>query len=139
MSLPYPWQRLAGLTQITVVTHGGGPMGRAIFGVQTVSLRDDLTRAERRCTLMHELLHLDNGPQPWGLRAKEEEQVRRRTARLMLPDVEALAEALAWSDSLVEAAEELGVDVHVLRKRLRHLRPAEIRYVRRRLRGSWGA
>lgn len=134
MSLPYPWQPLPGLMGVTLRSHATGPMGLATYADQSVSLREDLTPAERRCTLMHELLHLSNGPQPWGLRAKEEEQVRRTTARVMLPDLEALAEALAWTGlALEEAADELRVDIHVLRKRLRHLRPAELRYLRRRL------
>jgi len=133
MSLPYPWQRLGGLAPLTLVAHHGGPMGWADHARRTVSLRDDLSGPERRCTLMHELLHLHNGPQPRGLRAKEEEQVRRSTARLMLPDLDALGAALAWSHSLDEAAEELGVDIYVLRKRLRHLSAAELRHLRLRL------
>lgn len=133
MPLPYPWQQLRDLTQVTVVTHPSGAMGLCDHAAQTVSLRGDLTPEERRCTLLHELLHLRNGPQPYGLRAKEEEQVRRSTARVMLANLDALAEALAWAQSPAEAAAELGVDIHVLRKRLRHLNPAERRYLSHRL------
>ena len=51
----------------------------------------------------------------------------------MLPDIRAVAEAMAWAHTPMEAAEELGVDLYVLRKRLRHLHPSERGYLERRL------
>lgn len=108
-------------------------MGFTHHGDQAISLRDDLTWAERRCTVQHELLHIERGPQPYGLVGKDEEAVRRETARLMLPDIKAIGEAMVWATSSEEAADELGVDVYVLRKRLRWLHPSELHYLRRRL------
>ncbi|WP_091125510.1 hypothetical protein [Nocardioides terrae] len=131
-----PWRRLQEQPHVRLVSHEGGAMGWADHVRQTVSLRAGMTWAERRCTLLHELLHLDRGPQPPGLRAKDEEAVRRQTARELLPDVRAIGEALAWAPCLSEAAEELGVDVFVLRKRLRHLGTSERSYLSRRLDGS---
>lgn len=138
VSLPHPWRRLRDLAHVTLLWHDGGKMGAVSHAGQTVSLRLDLTWEERRCTLMHELLHLANGPQPYGLRGKEEESVRRATARIMLPDIRAIGEALAWAHTPEEAAEELGVDLYVLRKRIRHLHPSERGYLERRLAdGLW--
>ncbi|NYD39953.1 hypothetical protein [Nocardioides panaciterrulae] len=133
MPLPHPWRQLRELAHVTLQWHEGGKMGQVDHGTQTVSLRLGLTWEERRCTLLHELLHLDNGPQPFGLKAKEEETVRRQTAREMLPDIWQVGEALAWAHTPMEAAEELGVDLYVLRKRLRHLHPSELHYLERRL------
>lgn len=113
--------------------HDGGKMGRALHAAQAISIRNDLHWYSFVCTVLHEVLHLLNGPQPRGLKAKEEEWVRRQTAREMIPDVRILGEALAWAHSQQEVADELGVDLYVLRKRLRTLHPTETHYLRRRL------
>lgn len=129
----HPWRSLRLRERITLAWHESGPMGWSRHSTQTVSLRRDLTYAERRCTLEHELLHLERGPVPVGWVAQDEERVRRETARRMLPDVRAVGEALAWAHTEHEAADELGVDVYVLRYRLRHLHPAERGYLHARL------
>lgn len=113
--------------------HDGGKMGRALHGAQAITVRNGLSWAAFCCTVLHEVLHLLNGPQPRGLRAKEEEWVRRQTAREMIPDVRYLGEVLAWAHTPMEAADELGVDIYVLRKRVRHLHPSERAYLERRL------
>lgn len=129
----HPWRALRRLAHVTLEWHDDGPMGRVRHSTQTLSLRRDLDWAQRRCTVQHELLHLDRGPVPLGWVAQDEERVRRETARRMIPDVRALGEAIAWALDELEAAEELGVDVPVLRYRLRHLHPAERGYLRSRL------
>jgi len=113
--------------------HDGGRMGRALHGIGAITVRNDLSWASFCCTVLHEALHLLNGPQPRGLKAHEEEWVRRQTAREMLPDIRHLGEVLAWASNPMEAADELGVDIYVLRKRIRHLHPAERGYLERRL------
>lgn len=113
--------------------HDGGKMGRALHGAQAITVRNDLTWYSFVCTVLHEVLHLLNGPQPRGLKAKEEQWVRRQTAREMIPDVRELGEVLAWACNPMEAADELGVDVYVLRNRIRHLHPSERGYLERRL------
>lgn len=133
VTTPHPWRRLRDLAHVTLTWHDGGPMGLTHFASATISLRRGLSWAERRCTVAHELLHVERGPVPMTLAGMEEERVRRETARMMLPDVRAMGEALAWAHDEHEAADELGVDVPVLRYRLRHLHPAERGYLAGRL------
>jgi hypothetical protein len=108
-------------------------MGITNFAAQTISIRRGLNWAERRCTVQHELLHLSRGAVPMTLVGREEERVRRETARRMLPDIRKVGDGLAWALSEEEAADELCVDVPVLRYRLQHLHPSERHYLRRRL------
>lgn len=129
----HPWRRLRELAHVTLHWHDGGLMGEADHQEQSITLRRGLTWAQRRCTLMHELVHLERGPALSSTVEQDEERVRRETARRMLPDVRALGEAIAWAYDEHEAADELGVDVPVLRYRLRHLHPAERGYLHHRL------
>lgn len=133
MQQPHPWRWLRNLAHVTLLWHDGGDMGEADFEAQTVSIRRGMTYEERRCTLLHELLHLERGPALTTTVGRDEDAVRRATARLMLPSVRALGEALAWAHNEQEAAEELAVDVGVLRDRLRWLHPSERHYLTRRL------
>lgn len=133
----HPWRRLRALTAWELRWHSpeeDSDPGFTLFDEKAISLRDDLSWEERRCTVMHECLHAERGPALEGvLYEREELRVRRETARLMLPDVRALGEALAWAMSPEECAEELHVDVELLRDRLRWLHPSERWYLRRRL------
>lgn len=133
MDLPRPvTRRLDEVPLVEIRRHDGGKMGRALHGDHAVTIRNDLGWFSFCCTLLHELLHIINGPQPRGLRAKEEEWVRRQTAREMLPDIRVIADVLVWAHTPMEAADELGVDIYVLRKRIRHLHPSERGYLERR-------
>lgn len=125
MTRPQVWRWLRSLPHVTLEFHDGGPRGKVSHSRQVISLRNGMTPAERRDALLHELIHLERGQVTGGMKAKEEEQVRRQTARTALPDISAIAEALAWATCAHEAAEELGVSVPVLSKRLAHLHPAE--------------
>lgn len=133
----HPWRRLRELTDWTLRWHEPGDdrrMGYTKHSTRIISLRSDLTWAERRSTVLHECLHAERGPSNSGvLHEREELRVRRETARLLLDDIKAVGEALAWALSTEEAADELHVDVGVLRDRLRWLHPAERHYLRRRL------
>lgn len=128
-----PWGMLAGMPEVVLKWHDEGPMGLTTFATKTISLRKGMTRNQRRCTILHELLHLERGPTISTLAEREELAVRRETARLMIPSVRMLGEALAWSLSHAEAAYELDVDEGVLHDRLKALHPAEIHYLRQRL------
>jgi hypothetical protein len=108
-------------------------MGVTRHSTKEISLRLDLTWEQRRCTILHECLHAEHGPVLTTHARRHEDAVRRTTARLMLPEVGLIGDALAWALSTEEAAEELCVDVGVLRDRLRWLHPAELHYLRRRL------
>lgn len=133
VSLPHPWRRLRELVHVTLAWHDDGPMGLTTHSTATVSLRRGMTWEERRCTLQHELEHVESGPVPAGLREKDEERVRRLTALRMIPDIRPVGDALAWALSGEEAADELGVDLDVLTYRLRHLHPTERGWLMRRL------
>lgn len=108
-------------------------MGVTRFRDRVISLRSDLTWEERRCTVLHECLHAEHGPVLTTHYARHEQIVRRAAARLLLPDVKPIGEALAWALSAEEAADELHVDVGVLRDRLHWLHPSERHYLARRL------
>lgn len=133
MQLPHPWRRLREAAHITLTWHDDGPMGLATHSTATISLRRGLTWAQRRCTLQHELIHVERGPVPRGLQEKDEEYVRRQTALRMVPDIRRVGDALAWALSAEEAADELGVDIPVLTYRLRHMSPMEKAWLHARL------
>lgn len=129
-----PWRRLRALTHIELLWHDGGPMGETDFEAGTISLRRGMTYEERRCTVLHECLHVERGPVPLGLAEREELQVEKATARALLPSVRRIGDALAWAegDEAIAAA-ELGVDVGVLRTRMKYMtHPAERAYLVRR-------
>lgn len=127
-----PWLRVA------FVDMPKGVWG-ATDGRRTIWLHTQLTQAERRSTLAHELAHHDLGHEGCQPPAQEE-RARARAARLLLPDITGVAEALAWAHSMHEAAEALWVDEDTLAARLQHLTPGERRVVVERMeRGSsWG-
>jgi len=133
----HPWRRLRALAHIELHWHDDGPMGETDHEDGTISIRRGMTQAERRCTVLHELLHVERGTSLEGvLHAREERIVRKLTAREMLPDIDAVGDAMAWAHLDIEAAaDELWVDVGVLRDRLRHLHPAERHRLTRRLDG----
>ncbi|WP_370291526.1 hypothetical protein [Nocardioides sp.] len=133
---PHPWRRLRALVDWTLCSHAPADderMGVTRHAEKEISLRADLTWAERRCTVLHECLHAEHGPVLVAHLDRHEQAVRRDAARLLLPDVRAMGEALAWALSPEEAADELGVDLGVLEDRVRWLHPAERHYLRRRL------
>lgn len=76
-----------------------------------------------RCTLVHELIHLERGHstcQPPDVEA----DVAREAARRLIP-IDELADALAQTRSELEIAEMLWVDVDTLRTRLSFLDDVE--------------
>lgn len=133
---PHPWRRLAALVDWELRWHRPDEDARPGFTrheERAISLRVDLSWAQRRCTVLHECLHAEHGPVLDVLEERHELSVRRETARLMLPSIRVVGEAMAWALCTEEAADELGVDVGVLRDRLRWLHPAERHYLIRRL------
>ncbi|KAA1427875.1 ImmA/IrrE family metallo-endopeptidase [Nocardioides antri] len=131
-----PWRRLRTLRGWELHWHrpeDDPDQGFTLFEEKVISLRTNLSWEERRCTALHECLHAERGPTLVGVLAEREElRVRREVARLLLPTIEDVGEALAWASSLDEAAVELLVDVDVLCDRLRWLDPAERDYLSRR-------
>lgn len=132
----HPWRRLRELTEWTLLWHrpeDDSRMGVTRHSAREISLRDDLTWTERRCTILHECLHAEHGPVLAPYYPRHENAVRAETARLLMPDIRVVGEAMAWALSTEEAAEELSVDADVLRDRLRWLHPSERHYLTRRL------
>lgn len=129
----HPWRRFRRLTQFTLKWHDGGLRGFTDYEAKTISLRRGMTHDERRSTILHECLHVERGPALDTLSAREELRVERVAARLLMPDIRIVGEALAWGRDLAEAAWELSVDEAMLRCRLETLHPAEHHYLRRRL------
>jgi hypothetical protein len=122
-----PWRWVRELPHITVLWSDDLPadvMGYAHFGEQTVVLANGLTQAERRSTCWHEVLHLQRGPVPRHLAAREEREVEHRTARDLIPFA-ALVQAMLWSRDDHEIADELTVDVGLVRARLDGLSAGE--------------
>lgn len=97
-----------------------------------IYLEETCNQAERRCTLTHELVHVERGPVPrhpyFG--PKEERKVEALTAERLIT-LDALIDALVWNRNRVdhELAEELWVDLDVLTTRVRNLTVAERAYI----------
>lgn len=128
MPTPHPWRALRALAHVRLHWRDDMPEGmRGATNGARIWLREGMTQVERRCTLAHELAHLDAGHttcQPDAV----ERRIRNQAARYLLPDPHVIAEALVWARGDVEAAaDELWVTERVLRDRLdvRHLHPAE--------------
>lgn len=99
-------------------------MGHYDFAADCITITSGMTQAERRSSLTHELVHRERGPVPEYLREKEESIVRDITARRLIP-MHALVEALLWSINEYEMADELWVDVGIVRDRFIGLEPDE--------------
>jgi Zn-dependent peptidase ImmA (M78 family) len=99
-----------------------------------------LNQVRRRCTLTHELIHLERGPVPTEpmARIKEERVVSALAARRLIP-VAALIDAYRWcpAGSPAELAEELWVDIPTLRIRMKNLDPFEVAELEHELNGDW--
>lgn len=132
MSLLHPWRRLREAAHVTLNWHHGGPMGWCRHSTQEISLRSDLTQAERRATLHHEMTHLQRGPAVIGYEWTDELSTREIAARELIT-LEALADALVWAYDDQEAADILWVDLHTVQTRLTTLTSAESDELNRRL------
>jgi hypothetical protein len=127
---PYdPWRDLAENWPGVEVVHEpmrGSLLGELRFPV--IALRAGTSAAQQRCTLAHELVHLERGGScggPWS--AREELLVHAEAARRLGP-LTALADAIAeiGGDHDVGAlARLLEVDTETARLRLRLLDAAE--------------
>lgn len=117
MKFPHPWSRLRNAAHIRLRWHHGGPMGWCRHSTQEVSIRKDLTQAERRSTLAHELIHLDRGPAIKGFEEQEEKAVCEEAARWLIP-LDKLVDALVWAFDDEEVADLLWVDLDTVQTRL---------------------
>jgi len=117
-----PWHDLAvNWPDVEVVIE---PMGGRLLGVlryPVIALRAGTSAAQRRCTLTHEIVHLERGVGdcgPWS--GREELQVHREVARRLIPvaDLAAAVRELGGSAVLAELAQALDVDLETARLRL---------------------
>lgn len=139
MSLEHrnPWRRLRSLPGVrVVVTHlECGRWGFYDVDDDTIYIDARLTQAERRCTIAHELVHVERGDEPcltgWH-EAKQERHVDQLAARDLIP-LAPLADALGWAENEWEVADVLWVDVATVRTRIGGLTPVEVDYIERRL------
>ena len=135
-----PYKLAAAAPHMTITTHrlDDGTKGLWFPDHDTIVLDDRLTQAERRCTLMHELVHRarrDDPCLPPHLAEKQERACRERTARLLIR-LDDLIDALLWDQQPRALADALWVDEETLQDRLSTLRPDEQDYIERRL---WAA
>ena len=96
-------------------------------GLDIIWMDKRLDQVERRCTLAHELIHIERqhiGCQP----AAVEEGVRAEAARRLI-STEDLANALRWSTAPLEVADELWVTPEVLEDRLLFLSPSDAAFL----------
>lgn len=107
--------------------------GLTHFQRRLIQIDADLTRRAERGVLAHEVVHAQRGSFPRWMRPREEALVRELTARWLIR-LSDLGDALAWSLSLHEVAEDLDVEARIVRDRMEHLHPAERAYLLRRTR-----
>lgn len=134
MNVPHPWRRLGRLKRLNLIfTDDLPPYLRGATDGGRIWMRSNLSQVERRCTLAHELEHVDRGHtscQPPGV----ESIVDHAAARFLLPDPRVVADAMVWAHDMDEAADFLWVTPRVLYARLdrRRLHPAEVAIMRAR-------
>lgn len=90
---------------------------------RTVILDRTLSQRERRCSLAHELVHVERGDE-CRQAPRVEVEVHLVAARRLIP-IEALVEGMRWTRDLHVLADELWVDAPTLECRLEHLSDCE--------------
>lgn len=106
---------------------------RGLVDGDTIWLCRSLTQAERRCTLTHELVHLERGI----TEHPDEERVVDAAAARRLITLPALAAALRWTRQPAELADALWVDEPTLRTRMDTLDPIEVAELEYALEDEW--
>lgn len=129
-SVWHPWRTAAEhYPHINIVCKHRLPQGiRGLLKGDTIWLCNTLTKAERRSTLTHELIHLDRGVVAPPLRQREEWYVDALAARRLIP-LPALLRGLQQAQDDYELAEELWTDVHTVRVRRETLTADEYKWL----------
>jgi hypothetical protein len=129
-----PWHALADFDRARVVYDDLPPRrrGEVDFTTQTITLHRRLDPTAQRCTLAHELVHLERGPVMMCHAPREERTVAAIAARRLV-SIHDLAEAMRWSQDERALADELSVDVRTVRVRLRCLDDVEREFLRARV------
>ncbi|ORI13476.1 hypothetical protein [Rhodococcus sp. 1168] len=133
----HPWRHLRDHHPHVHVTYpdgGTGCLGR--WTEDGIEINRHSNQRERRCTLTHEIVHVERGPVPKDLRlARREETIVDCIAARRLIELDRLVDVLAWNRHRVddEAAEELWVDLPTLIARVRNLTEDERSFINREL------
>lgn len=119
-----PWGALRRLTHIHIsfIRMPDGAPGRT-DGLRVIWLDNRLQQDQRRCTLTHELVHIERGHDGCQ-EPRIEYEVRAETARRLI-SIEALCRHAAWASSIDELAEDLWVTPEVVTDRFQSLTPQE--------------
>ena len=120
----HPWRDLRSREDVIVSWRADlPPPYRAVTDGRDIWMSSKLLQVERRCTLTHELVHMDLGHADCQDEAVEA-RVRRVTARRLL-SAHQLVPVAQWTQSVEEAADELWVTPEVLRDFMASLSPVE--------------
>jgi len=119
----HPWRKLRSKTTVDLRWSRMPGLLGATDGASVIVLHPDQSQAQRRCTLAHELAHIELG-HVHGASPAEESAARLLAARWLI-EMPALLAALAWAEDLREVADELWVDEDTLMARLDGLTSSE--------------
>lgn len=112
----HPWRALRRLTHVKLHWREmDGVLGQT-DGSTVIYMHPDQSQAQRRCTLAHELAHIELGHIN-GATPREEAAAREHAARRMI-SLDRLMDALRWAESMEEVADELWVDHQMLIDRI---------------------
>ncbi|HEX8093505.1 ImmA/IrrE family metallo-endopeptidase [Jatrophihabitans sp.] len=140
IAAPYdPWADLRlnwPHVKVVIERMTGDLLGEVRDDGQVIALRADTSAAQRRCTLTHELVHLERGILDCGPWLQREESLVHAEASLRLIPLASLVEAiraLGGADDPAALAQWLEVDSETLAVRLSRMTSAERRMLRRSL------
>lgn len=120
-----PWRTLRTLPHVRLVWRPLAGRYGLTDGHATIWMHPRQSRTEKRCTLTHELVHLERG-HTTACHSAVEQAVRTETARRLV-HIDDLVDAYRWAMSFDELAEECDVTRSVLLDRLENLSPDEAR------------
>jgi len=123
-------------TQVVIERMAGDLLGEVRDGGRLIALRAGTSYAQRRCTLTHELVHLERGLLECGPWAQREELLVHDEVARRLILLGALAAAIRMSgtaEDLPALAQSLDVDTETLQLRFARLDRSERRMLRRSL------
>lgn len=126
----HPWRVLGADWAHVAVEHrddlAAGRLGET-DGRTSIRLRMPMLQVERRCTLAHELIHLERGDTGECTPAVEH-AIDREVARRLIT-IRALCTGIRWTLDPAELADELWVTDKILAARFDHMPEHEVRAV----------
>lgn len=132
----HPWRDLRSREDVILSWRDDlPPRVKGVTDGRDIWMSTKLIQVERRCTLTHELVHMDLGHSECQ-NEKVELRVRRITAAQLI-DTADLIEACKWASAPEEIADELWVTLDVLEDRIRFLSPIERALIDHAIREAW--